>query len=58
MPDIARLRVEIDEVTPAVIRRVDVPVAIDLRGALLVGLFDSFGKLLHGASMQPPGSIV
>src|SRR5262245_41561392 len=30
MPDIARLRVEIDEVTPAVIRRVDVPVTIRL----------------------------
>jgi hypothetical protein len=30
MPDIARLRVEIDEVTPAVIRRVEVPVAIRL----------------------------
>src|SRR2546430_4612023 len=30
MPDIARLRVEIDEVTPAVIRRVEVPVTIRL----------------------------
>src|SRR5882757_8570066 len=30
MPDIARLRVEIDEVTPAVIRRVEVPLAIRL----------------------------
>src|SRR6266576_5396062 len=30
MPDVARLRVEIDEVTPAVIRRVEVPVTIRL----------------------------
>ena len=30
MPNIARLRVEIDEVTPAVIRRVEVPVTIRL----------------------------
>src|SRR6266852_702231 len=30
MPEIALLRVEIDEVTPAVIRRVEVPVAIRL----------------------------
>jgi hypothetical protein len=30
MPDIARLKVEIDEVTPAVIRRVEVPVGIRL----------------------------
>jgi hypothetical protein len=30
MPDIALLRIEIDEVTPAVIRRVEVPVTIRL----------------------------
>jgi len=30
MPDIARLRVEIDDVTPAVIRRVEVPLTIRL----------------------------
>jgi hypothetical protein len=30
MPNIARLRIEIDEVTPAVIRRVEVPVTIRL----------------------------
>jgi Plasmid pRiA4b ORF-3-like protein len=30
MPDIARLKVEIDEVTPAVVRRIQVPVAIRL----------------------------
>src|SRR5258706_16069675 len=30
MTEIARLRIEIDDVTPAVIRRVDVPVAIRL----------------------------
>jgi hypothetical protein len=30
MPDIALLRIEIDEVTPTVVRRVEVPVSIRL----------------------------